>query len=253
MICRKSNLSKNGGNSELSSCVFCFVVIETNWSTIRPWLSFIFWIGTDWFPLHISFSNWSYSDQNPFNWAYVTYSLQNFIIEINIQSVELAIPFTSTLSSLKFLDTLIFSGANLTGNIPDEIGEISALQVFDVSSNSLEGDIPVSVGKLLNLQDLVLNSNQLTRLIPPQIGNCSRLKNLVLFDNFLTGSVPVELGNLQMLEVIRVGGNKDLSGKIPFELGNCKSLQILGLAVTKVSGSIPVSLGGLTKLQTLSV
>ncbi|KAM0010269.1 putative non-specific serine/threonine protein kinase [Helianthus debilis subsp. tardiflorus] len=127
MICRKSNLSNNGGNSKLSSCVFCFVVIGTDWSTIRPWLSFIFGIGTDWFPPHISFSNWSYSDQNPFNWAYITCSSQNCVTEINIQSVELATPFSSILSSLKFLDTLTISGSNLSGNIPDEIGEISAL------------------------------------------------------------------------------------------------------------------------------
>ncbi|KAI3499211.1 hypothetical protein L1887_06019 [Cichorium endivia] len=69
----------------------------------------------------------------------------------------------------------------------------------------------------------------------------------------LTGELPVELGNLSMLEVIRAGGNKDISGKILYELGNCRNLKVLGLAVTKISGSIPSSLGSLRKLQTLSV
>ncbi|KAI3678734.1 hypothetical protein L6452_38037 [Arctium lappa] len=202
---------------------------------------------------HSSFSNWNPSDQNPCNWSYITCSSQNHVTQINIQSIELALPFPSNLSSLIFLDTIIISGANLTGKIPDEIGECNALQVFDVSSNRLFGSIPPSIGKLLMLQDLVLNSNQLTGVIPQQIGNCSSLKNLVLFDNYLTGELPIELGNLQMLEVIRAGGNKEISGMIPSSLGNCQNLEILGLAVTKISGSIPKSLGSLTKLQTLSV
>ncbi|XP_076934934.1 uncharacterized protein LOC143601394 [Bidens hawaiensis] len=202
---------------------------------------------------HPSFSNWNLSDQNPCNWSYITCSLNNFVTKIDIQSVELALPFPSNLSELRFLDTVIISGANLTGTIPDEIGNCGALQVFDVSSNSLVGGIPGSIGRLSKLEELVLSSNQLTGVIPPEIGNCWSLKNLVLFDNYLTGKLPVELANLRMLEVIRVGGNKDLSGVIPYELGECKNLLVLGLAVTKISGSIPASLGRLTKLQTLSV
>ncbi|XP_071714080.1 uncharacterized protein [Rutidosis leptorrhynchoides] len=196
---------------------------------------------------------WNQYDENPCNWSYITCSSQKYVTQINIDSIELALPFPSNLSSLKYLDTFVVSGTNLTGNIPDEVGDCNALQVFDVSFNSLVGGIPLTIGKLFNLQDLVLNSNQLTGVIPPQIGNCSSLKNLVLFDNYLTGEIPVEIGDLGMLEVIRVGGNKDLSGNIPYKLGNCKNLQVLGLAVTKISGSIPRSLGSLSKLETLSV
>ncbi|BFG42783.1 hypothetical protein CerSpe_290570 [Prunus speciosa] len=199
------------------------------------------------------FSNWNPLDQNPCSWSYITCSPQNFVTEINIQSVELALPFPSNLSSLAFLKRLIISGANLTGTVSPDIGHCNALTVIDVSSNSLVGSIPSSIGKLQNLQDLILNSNQLTGQIPKELGGCISLKNLLVFDNYLSGSVPAELGKLLNLEVIRAGGNKDISGKIPDELGNCKNLQVLGLADTKISGSIPASLGKLSMLQTLSV
>ncbi|XP_009349848.3 LRR receptor-like serine/threonine-protein kinase RGI2 [Pyrus x bretschneideri] len=204
-------------------------------------------------PSSSDFSNWNPKDPNPCSWSYITCSPQNFVTEINIQSLELALPLPSNLSSLASLQKLIISGANLTGTLSPDIGYCNALTVIDVSSNSLVGEIPSTIGKLQNLQDLILNSNQLTGQIPEELGDCTSLKNLHVFDNYLSGSIPAELGKLVNLEVIRAGGNKDISGKIPDELGNCKNLQVLGLADTKVSGSLPASLGKLRMLQTLSV
>ncbi|XP_018840747.1 LRR receptor-like serine/threonine-protein kinase RCH1 [Juglans regia] len=200
-----------------------------------------------------AFSSWNPSDPDPCNWSYITCSSGNFVTEISIQSIELALPFPSNLSSLHFLQKLIVSGANLTGTISPDVGYCTALTVIDVSSNSLVGSIPSSIGRLQNLQDLILNSNQLTGQIPAELGDCFRLKNLVVFDNYLSGKLPVELGKLSNLEVIRAGGNKDIAGNIPDELGDCQNLKVLGLADTKLSGSIPASLGKLSALQTLSV
>ncbi|XP_050204834.1 LRR receptor-like serine/threonine-protein kinase RGI2 [Mercurialis annua] len=200
------------------------------------------------------FLNWNHLDSTPCNWSYITCSSDNFVSEINIQSVDIApLSFPANLSSLFHLEKLILSGVNLTGSISPDIGDCGKLTVLDVSSNALVGTIPSSIGKLANLRDLVLNSNQITGEIPVEIGNCTNLKNLIVFDNFLSGNLPVELGRLSDLEVIRAGGNKNIEGKIPDELGDCKNLQILGLADTKLSGSIPASLGKLQNLQTISV
>ncbi|KAL3531144.1 hypothetical protein ACH5RR_010466 [Cinchona calisaya] len=209
--------------------------------------------------LHISpsppsaFSNWNSLDSDPCKWSYIKCSSDNFVTEIKIQSIELAIPFPSNLSSLHSLQTLVIAGANLTGTIPPDIGECSSLKTIDISSNNLLGSIPTTISKLQNLEDLLLNSNELTGNIPPELSNCISLKNLLLFDNQLSGNLPVELGKLAALEVLRVGGNKEIDGKIPVELGNCQNLVVLGLADTKISGSIPSSLGKLSNLQVLSV
>ncbi|XP_009792998.1 uncharacterized protein LOC107768501 [Nicotiana tabacum] len=211
------------------------------------------WLHSTTSPIPTDFSNWNPSDLNPCKWSHIVCSSHLFVTEIDIQSIQLALPFPSNLSSLQSLQKLTISGANLTGTIPLDIGDCTSLVTLDVSSNSLIGSIPETIGKLKNLQDLILNSNQLTGEIPVEVGNCINLKNLVIFDNMLSGNLPVELGKLGVLEVIRAGGNKDIDGKIPVELGNCNNLIVLGLADTKISGSLPSSLGDLKKLQVLSI
>ncbi|WCJ38138.1 Leucine-rich repeat receptor-like protein kinase family protein [Euphorbia peplus] len=204
-------------------------------------------------PISSVFSTWNHLDSDPCNWSYITCSSDKFVTEINIQSIDIALPFPSNFSSLLHLQKLTLSSVNLTGIISSDIGDCSELTLLDVSSNSLGGTIPETLGKLQNLQDLILNSNLITGDIPIQLGNISSLRNLIIYDNYLTGKLPVELGRLSYLEVIRAGGNKNIEGKIPDEVGDCRNLQVLGLADTKISGSIPASLGKLINLQTLSV
>ncbi|XP_061375392.1 LRR receptor-like serine/threonine-protein kinase RGI2 [Gastrolobium bilobum] len=200
-----------------------------------------------------AFSNWNPLDSTPCKWSYIKCSSESLVTEINIQGVELALPFPSNISSFPFLQKLVISGTNLSGAISPDIGNCNELTIIDLSSNSLEGNIPSSIGKLKKLQDLSLNSNQLTGPIPRELGDCANLKNLDIFDNNLSGDLPVELGKLSNLEVVRAGGNKGIVGKIPDELGDCRNLTVLGLADTKISGSMPASLGKLSMLQTMSI
>jgi Leucine-rich repeat (LRR) protein len=44
--------------------------------------------------------------------------------------------------------------ANITGNIPPELGSMTALQELDLSTNYLTGTIPPQLGNLANLQSL---------------------------------------------------------------------------------------------------
>ncbi|XP_060180432.1 LRR receptor-like serine/threonine-protein kinase RGI2 [Lycium barbarum] len=211
------------------------------------------WLHSSTSPIHPAFSNWNPLDSNPCKWSHIVCSSHLVVTEIDIQSIQMTLPFPSNLSSLQSLQKLTISGANLTGTIPNDIGDCISLVTLDVSSNGLVGSIPKTIGKLTNLEDLILNSNRLTGEIPAEVGDCINLKNLIIFDNMLSGNLPTELGKLGVLESIRAGGNKDISGKIPNEFGNCKNLLVLGLADTKISGSLPPSLGNLSKLQVLSI
>ncbi|XP_076915565.1 uncharacterized protein LOC143574963 [Bidens hawaiensis] len=202
------------------------------------------------------FSTWRATDDtniNPCKWDYIKCNAAGFVTEINIQSIPLQLPMPTNLSSFPHLNTLVISGANITGTLSDDLGGCQELITIDLSSNSLVGPIPNSIGLLQNLQNLILNSNKLTGKIPYQLGNCKSLKSLLLHDNRLSGSIPTDIGRLGSLEVIRAGGNNDLSGNIPYEIGNCGNLTVLGLADTRISGSLPSSIGKLTKLQTLSI
>ncbi|GER25003.1 leucine-rich repeat receptor-like protein kinase family protein [Striga asiatica] len=198
-------------------------------------------------------SGWNPTDPEPCKWAFISCSPDRHVSQIDIRSVPLSLPFPPNLTAFASLDTLIISGANLTGNIPPDIGYLVSLKKIDLSYNNLDGNIPATIGNLKNLEELILNSNQLTGKIPGELGSCSGLRNLALFDNRLSGAVPRELGSLSALEILRAGGNQDIAGEIPDEISNCGSLQVLGLAETRISGAIPASFGRLRSLQVLSL
>ena len=88
----------------------------------------------------------------------------------------------------------------------------------NLDSNNLTGSIPAELGNLTALRQLTLEENNLTGSIPAELGNLTALFNLGLHGNKLTGSIPAELGNLTALGSLHIQEN-DLTGSIPAELG----------------------------------
>ena len=149
--------------------------------------------------------------------------------------------------------SLFLQSNNLTGELPDDLGNLSELRYINCIDNALTGDIPSTLGNLSNLEVLYLSGNQFSSLsgsIPPELGNLSNLTTLVLAENQLSGSIPTELGNLSNLTTLGLSGNQ-LSGSIPTELGNLNNLAALYLHANQLSGGIPASLGNLNNLTAL--
>ncbi len=139
---------------------------------------------------------------------------------------------------------------NLGGSLPTTLGNLSNIQKLFINNDAIAGSIPSELGNLSSLQELHLYSNQLSGSIPSELGNLSNLTDLQLGQNQLSGSIPSELGNLSSLQELHLYSNQ-LSGSIPSELGNLGSLQVLYLDTNQLSGSIPASLGNLSDLQIL--
>ena len=55
---------------------------------------------------------------------------------------------------------------NLSGTLPENIGDLEYLEALWLNGNMLTGDIPESIGNLSNLELLYLSDNQLTGFIP---------------------------------------------------------------------------------------
>lgn len=106
------------------------------------------------------------------------------------------------------------SSNNLTGSLPDEIGNLEVLWTLNLYNNELTGEIPVSIGKLTELRNLDLSQNQLTGGLPSELGNMQNLVYSYLSNNQLTGTVPESLGRLTSLEYMNFGKNM-LSGDLP--------------------------------------
>uniref|UniRef100_A0ACD5ZPS0 Uncharacterized protein n=1 Tax=Avena sativa TaxID=4498 RepID=A0ACD5ZPS0_AVESA len=89
---------------------------------------------------------------------------------------------------------------------------------LDFSSNQLSGSIPESIGNMKWLRALNFSGNYLDGSIPRSLSNLSKLESLDLSFNNLTGEIPPELIALQSLEVFSVAYN-DLSGPTPGTTG----------------------------------
>jgi len=112
----------------------------------------------------------------------------------------------------------------VSGTIPESLGNLSNLTNLRLSYGQLTGSIPESLGNLSNLQFLYLYLNQLSGTIPESLGNLNNLQVLYLYNNQLSGSLPESLGNLSNLQNFHLGNNQ-LSNPIPESLGNlnCKN------------------------------
>ena len=145
---------------------------------------------------------------------------------------------------------LDLSENELSGTIPDALGNLTFLEALDLSQNQLRGNIPPELGDLANLELLALTDNNLRGAIPPELGQLANLRYLFLADNGLTGTIPPQLGSLENLEWLYLWGNQ-LSGEIPPELGNLTNLERLVLTSNNLEGTIPPELENLTRLEAL--
>ncbi|XP_068639556.1 receptor-like protein EIX2 [Aristolochia californica] len=85
---------------------------------------------------------------------------------------------------------------------------------LDILGNNLSGKIPEAIGDLLGLINLNLSGNQLSGKIPESIGNLHQLINLDLSKNHLFGMIPSTIADLTFLSHLNLSYN-NLSGKIP--------------------------------------
>lgn len=144
--------------------------------------------------------------------------------------------------------SLILSAMNLQGNLPPDIGHLTALQTLDLSYNGqLIGPLPQTLGSLTNLQSLSLIECNFTGTIPDSLGNLVNLQFLALNSNKLRGSIPSSLGYLINLTWLDLSDNQ-LTGTLPVSNGSqpgldkLRAAQHLHFNKNRLSGSIPSNL-----------
>jgi hypothetical protein len=79
-------------------------------------------------------------------------------------------------------------------------GRLVALDCYlsDVMDCNLSGSLPDNIGDLKYLEALWLNGNELTGAIPESIGELTNLRQLYLSDNHFTGNIPESFCNLNV-------------------------------------------------------
>ena len=196
--------------------------------------------------------NYGWNTKEPLvSWKGVEYS-HGKLIALNLEDNNLSGKIPESIGELKDLVYLNFRNNTLSGSIPKSIDSLASLECLDLSVNQLSGSIPSTIGNLSNLIILELVDNQLTGSIPESIGNLKNLRGLNLSYNKLSGSIPKSLGKLSNLEYLAFWDNK-LSGRIPNELMNLSKLKELVLGYNQLTGNIPVNIDKLANLEVLDL
>ncbi|TYG91957.1 hypothetical protein ES288_A12G304900v1 [Gossypium darwinii] len=153
--------------------------------------------------------------------------------------------FLSSLTNCTNLSLLWLYKNNLTGVLPDSIGNLSTnLNQFRIETNFISGAIPKGIGNLAGLEYLGLFENMFTSTIPDSIGKMSKLKYLYAYTNRITGEIPLSLGNMTQLIVLSIEDNL-LQGNIPVTMGNFIHLEQLDLSQNRLNATIPKEVFGL--------
>ncbi len=146
-----------------------------------------------------------------------------------------------------------FSGNNLNGSLPVELGDLNFLERFDMPQNAnLAGTIPNELFTNVALLEIDLGNNGFTGGIPANISNLTALQSLELDNNNFTGGIPVGMYTLINLEVLNLYGN-NISGPISADIQNLTSLTTLLLGDNPLGGVIPSEIGILTNLTNLNI
>ncbi|XP_022735331.1 probable leucine-rich repeat receptor-like serine/threonine-protein kinase At3g14840 [Durio zibethinus] len=122
-------------------------------------------------------------------------ALQN-LTDLRISDLNGAEASFPRLSNLPKLKRLILRSCNLTGPLPDFIGELTTVKILDLSFNGLSGKIPDTPSSLNNLDQLFLTGNMFTGPIPRWI--LETKNNMDLSYNNFTDRVQCQQSGLNL-------------------------------------------------------
>ncbi|XBJ21321.1 hypothetical protein VPH35_011995 [Triticum aestivum] len=131
------------------------------------------------------------------------------------------------------LKSLNLEHGELSGPLPNELGNLTLLETFNIGNNNIRGMIPATTQAMCNLRSLNLNFNiisaDITKVID-RIPNCSwnKLQELSLDYADITGATLQFVSNLPSLTMLDISDNQ-LSGPVPVEIGVLTNLTDLYL------------------------
>ena len=150
------------------------------------------------------------------------------------------------------LERLFLQANNFLGSIPSFFGNLSLLEIIDLSNNQLSSTIPASLLHLDKLIKIDLSHNLFVGALRVDFSSLRQSNYMDISSNFLIGSIPDSFGQNNMLMNLNLSHNC-FNGSIPGTLEKLKSLASLDLSFNKLSGTIPIFLANLTYLTSLNL
>ncbi|CAD6255153.1 unnamed protein product [Miscanthus lutarioriparius] len=156
------------------------------------------------------------------------------------------------ITSLRFL---YLNYTSMYGQFPDALGDMTSLQVLDLSYLFYYHDddknmrsMTMDLKNLCNLEESTSMFTQqiarigprfkpFNRMLPRWIGQFMSLVILNFNWNKITGSLPTSVGQFTGLQILDLSFN-NLNGHVPYEIGKLSNLTYLDLNTNKLDGTI---------------
>ncbi|KAL3650697.1 hypothetical protein CASFOL_007100 [Castilleja foliolosa] len=199
----------------------------------------------------ISNATWAPQSANP-RIACDCSSTACHITHLKIYALDISGEIPQELFNLTELMDLNLDQNVLNGSIPRAIGKLSKMQYLALGINNFTGPVPAEIGNLTKLIVLSFSSNSLEGTLPPELGKLTSLQQLYIDSSGVSGPIPQELSNWKSLQTVWASDN-NFTGTIPEFLKTFTNLKVLRLEGTSLEGPIPISFGALTKLEDLRI
>lgn len=197
---------------------------------------------------------------------------ENYFTSISNISVCDWLPEKITCNERNKVSRMEMVNANMSGTIPNEFGELTALTYLDFGNNKLQGQFPDTLNNLTEMSYMRFFNNSMSGTIPSAIGDFTKLTFLSLILNDFTGTIPNNFWKTQhediYLDANSLNGTipalkpqmalKNLclsfnafTGNLPQNLGSQRNMERLRLNNNDLTGTIPEQLRALSKLKYL--
>ncbi|KAE8712262.1 Detected protein of unknown function [Hibiscus syriacus] len=190
------------------------------------------------------------------NWLWKT-TLSYVNLSFNPIDFPKHLPLSDANFSIPMLSHLYLgsyaSHNNLSGPIPNCLGNMSSLEYLDLHENNFSGILP-DFEKAPNLWVLNVRKNKLEGKLPRSLAECTPLQVLDVGNNMLRDTFPFWLEKLPALKVLILRENrfygeiKNFKHKIVFP-----TLDVLDIASNEFSGELSVDFFQASQLRSLKI
>ena len=136
---------------------------------------------------------------------------------------------------------LSLNSSNLVGELPDELFNLSYLELLWLNDNKLCGTVSDRYSELIFLEDVRFSDNtELMGRIPENINKIRSLRTMSISNTKFSGTIPSTIGDHKSMMLLDLSNNQ-FSGELPSELGLISGLENLILKNNFFEGEIPAS------------